>query len=237
MRGSFIYGSGTTAVKYVRLSLAMDPPVRHPMHQFVVETDGYDASYMLRGNSVGEELQTLLFHVDGFPPDPYRAALEATDLVVDYAISTCPDETFYLYVQDRPSETDTALVEALTRAQLVLVSPVAYLADGTVELTLVGPGQAVQRAVDAVPDPIDVDVLEVGTYDSRRLDTGSTLTDRQFAAVAAAVETGYYENPRDGTVADVAERIDCAPGTAAEHLRKAEARVMAGLVDSDTGPV
>jgi predicted DNA binding protein len=224
-------------VKYVRLSLAMDRATRHPMHQFVVETDGFEASYFLRGTDVGEDLQTMLFHVDGYPPDPYRAALDQAETVVEYAISTCPDETFYVYVQDEPRAADMALVDAFTQARLLIVSPVAYLGDGTVELTLVGPGQAVQRAVEAVPDPIDVDVLEVGTYDSRRLDTGSTLTDRQFAAVAAAVEAGYYDNPRDGSVADVAEELDCAPGTAAEHLRKAEARVMADLVGTDAGPV
>ncbi|WP_254279942.1 helix-turn-helix domain-containing protein [Haloarcula marina] len=223
-------------MKYVRLSLSMAPEVRHPMHQFVVERDGYRASYLLRGNDVGEAVQTLLFHVDGFPPDPYREALERTDHVEEYAISTCPDDTFYLYVRDRPSETGTQLVEALTTAGLVVVSPIAYRADGTVGLTLVGPGGTVQRAVEAVPDGVGVDVREVGEYDSRRFESGAGLTDRQFAAVAAAVDCGYYETPRSGTTADVADRLDCAPGTAAEHLRKAESHVMARVVDRYDGP-
>ncbi|MBX0322083.1 helix-turn-helix domain-containing protein [Halomicroarcula sp. F13] len=223
-------------MKYVRLSLSMAPEVRHPMHQFVVDHEGYDASYLLRGNEVGDDVQTLLFHVDGHPPDPYRAALDATDHVVEYAISTCPDETFYLYVRDRPSDTGGELVEALTTAGLVVVSPIAYRSDGTMDLTLVGPGGTVQRAVEAVPDGVGVDVREVGEYDSSRFESAAALTDRQFAAVTAAVGCGYYDDPRAGTTADVADRLDCAPGTAAEHLRKAEARVMTRLVDEDAGP-
>ena len=224
-------------MKYVRLSLSLPPDARHPMHQFVVDRDGYEASYLLRGNEIGDEVHTLLFYVDGFPPNPYRAALDATDNVVEYAISTCPDETFYLYVQDRPSETGRSIVEALTTAGLVVVSPVAYRADGTMELTLVGPGGTVQRALEAVPDGVGVDVREVGEYESHRFEASSALTDRQFEAVAAAVDCGYYDEPREGSTAAVAEALDCSPGTAAEHLRKAEKRVMGELVDDGDGPV
>lgn len=223
-------------MKYVRLSLSLPPEARHPMHQFVVDTDGYSASYLLRGNDVGDEVHTLLFHVDGWPPDPYREALSATENVVEYAISTAADETFYLYVRDQPSETGRGIVEAMTTAGLVVVSPIAYRADGTMDLTLVGPGGTVQRALDAVPDGVGVDVREVGEYDSRRFEAASALTDRQFEAVAAAVDCGYYESPREGSTADVAEHLECSPGTAAEHLRKAEARVMGELLDDREDP-
>ncbi|MEA5408165.1 helix-turn-helix domain-containing protein [Haloarculaceae archaeon H-GB2-1] len=56
------------------------------------------------------------------------------------------------------------------------------------------------------------------------------LTDRQLEAVRAAVEAGYYEPTRDGTVTDVADELGCAPGTAAEHLRRAESKVMKQVV-------
>ena len=225
------------AVKYVRLSLSLPPDARNPMHQFVVDHDGYEASYLLCWNDAGEGVQTMLFYLDGWPLDPYRAALEATDNVVEYAISTCPDETFYLYVQDRLSETGQDIVDAFATAGLVGVSPVAFRADGTMGVTLVGPGETVQRALGAVPDDIGVDVREVGEYASHRFEAGASLTDRQREAVAAAVDCGYYDDPREGSTAEVADRLDCSPGTAAEHLRKAEARVMGELVDGSDGPV
>jgi hypothetical protein len=222
-------------VKYVGLSLSLPPEARNPMHQFVVDHEGYEASYLLRGNNIDDTVHTLLFYVDGHPIAPYREALEATENVLGYAISTCPDESFYLYVRDRLSETGRGIVDAVTTAGLVSVSPVAFNADGTMDLTLVGPGETVQRAVEAVPDGIGVDVREVGEYASHRFEPSAALTDRQFEAVAAAVDCGYYEEPREGSTTDVAEALDCSPGTAAEHLRKAEQRVMGRLVDGD-GP-
>jgi predicted DNA binding protein len=33
-----------------------------------------------------------------------------------------------------------------------------------------------------------------------------------------ALELGYYETPREATHTNVAERLDCAPNTATEHL-------------------
>ena len=63
------------------------------------------------------------------------------------------------------------------------------------------------------------------------MDAGSALSDRQFEATAVAVELGYYETPREATVANVADRIDCAPGTAAEHLRKAEGTLVHRAVE------
>ncbi|SDW40946.1 HTH DNA binding domain-containing protein [Haloarcula vallismortis] len=218
-------------MKYVSLSLWMEPEIRHPMHQFVMDHDGYEASYLLRWNDMGAAVQTLLFHVDGWPVEPYRAALKHAPRVQEYAISPCPDDSFYLYVRGRPTDADTDLINAFTQAGLVIVSPVAYRADGTTELTLVGPGGTVQQAVETVPDGVSVDVREVGEYDSRRLDTGAALTDRQFEAVAAAVDCGYYGNPREGSVDDIADELGCAPGTAAEHLRKAEAHVMADILE------
>ncbi|WP_324663360.1 helix-turn-helix domain-containing protein [Haloarcula sediminis] len=222
-------------MKYVRLSLSLPPEARNPMHQFVVDHDGYEASYLLRGNNIEADIHTMLFYVDGHPIAPYREALEATDYVIEYEISRCPDDTFYLYVRDRFSETGQSIVDAVTAAGLVGVSPVAFRADGTMELTLVGPGETVQRAVEAVPEGIGVDVREVGEYVNHRFEPTAALTDRQFEAVAAAVDCGYYDEPREGSTADVAEALGCSPGTAAEHLRKAEARVMGRLVDGD-GP-
>ncbi|MBX0302183.1 helix-turn-helix domain-containing protein [Haloarcula salinisoli] len=222
-------------MKYVRLSLSLPPETRNPMHQFVVDHEGYEASYLLRGNDIDEEVRTLLFYVDGHPIAPYREALEATEHILEYAISTCPGESFYLYVRDRLSETGRSIVDAVTAAELVGVSPVAFRADGTMALTLVGPGETVQRSVEAVPDGIAVDVREVGEYASHRFEPAAALTDRQFEAVAAAVDCGYYDEPREGSTAEVAEALDCSPGTAAEHLRKAEARVMGRLVEGD-GP-
>ena len=58
----------------------------------------------------------------------------------------------------------------------------------------------------------------------------ASLTARQRAAVRAALDLGYYDVPREADHEAVADAIDCAPSTAAEHLRKAEATLLRGAM-------
>jgi hypothetical protein len=221
-------------MRYLRVAVQQDPGVRHPMHQFVVEHADYDVSRLLEYATPADGVATFLFHVEG-PVEPYASAVADVSSVREHEVSSCPDDTFYLYVREKISQRGRAFVEAFSQPGVVGVMPIEYRADGTVRLTAVGPADRLQTAVDETPDGMDVEVLEVGEYDARRLDAGSELTDRQFEAVAAAVELGYYETTREATVADVGDALDCAPGTAAELLRRAERSVMGRVVS--TGPV
>jgi hypothetical protein len=228
-------GPQTPGMRYLRVAVHQDPAVRHPMHQFVVERDGYTASRLLEyAPPVDGEPATFLFHVDG-DPGPYEDAVADVASLVEYELSPCPDETFYVYAREVLPEYGAALVGAVAQPGILGLMPVEYRADGTVRLTVVGPAGRLQDAVDEMPERMDVEVLEVGEYDARRLDAGGDLTDRQFEAVAAAVDVGYYETPREGAVADVADRIDCSASTAAELLRRAERSVMRRVVS--TGPL
>jgi hypothetical protein len=48
------------------------------------------------------------------------------------------------------------------------------------------------------------------------------VTERQLAALRLALESGYYEQPRQTSLRDLAERTAVARSTYEEHLRKAE---------------
>ena len=52
------------------------------------------------------------------------------------------------------------------------------------------------------------------------------LTDRQLAALQLALENGYYEQPRNCSVSDLAEQTTVARATFEEHLRKAENKLI-----------
>jgi hypothetical protein len=218
-------------MRYLRIAVHQDPGDRHPMHQFVVEREGYSVSRLLEYTPPVEGTRSFLFHIEG-PVEPYEPALQSVPGVLEYELSPCPDESFYLYVQEELRDRDAELVEAFTQPGVIGVLPVEYRADGTVRLTGVGPADRLQAAVDETPDGMDIEVLEVGEYGARGLGAGSDLTDRQYEAVVAAVKAGYYETPREGSVEDVGERLDCAPGTAAELLRRAERSVMGDVVEA-----
>lgn len=216
-------------MKYVVVSLTQNPSDRHPMHQFVVDREGYEAARLL-GSTLSNEIHTALFHVEGWPPDSYEKRLREIRSIEDYAISTQSDRTFSVYVREKLDEHDRGITDAFRQAGLVIVLPVVYRSNGEMTVTLVGPAATLQTAIEDVPTDIAVDLRDIGSYDSRRIGNRRDLTTRQAEAVTAAVECEYYENPRAGSVEDVAESLGCAPSTAAEHLRRAERTVMRSLI-------
>jgi predicted DNA binding protein len=52
------------------------------------------------------------------------------------------------------------------------------------------------------------------------------VTDRQMAALRLALERGYYEQPRETSLRDLADQTAVARSTYEEHLRKAENKLL-----------
>ncbi|AEH37240.1 helix-turn-helix domain-containing protein [Halopiger xanaduensis] len=216
-------------MRYLEVTLQRPPAEQHPMHRFIVEHEGYTASRLLYGHQYGDEY-AMLFYIDG-PRLPYEPALEDAPTVLDYELAPCRDDSFYLYVRESLTGADRTFVDAVEQPGLIIIPPVEFRADGTIRLAAVGPDEAIQTAVDDVADTARVDVRSVGEYCAGRIDARVDLTRRQFEAVSAAVDCGYYRATRNGSLEDVAERLDCSSGTAGELLRRAERTVMAGVVD------
>lgn len=217
-------------MRYLEVSVHQPPDRRNPMHQFVVDRDGYTVSRLLYRSLYATAENALLFHVEG-PRDPYVGVLAEQPFVDEYAVSPRPDGTFYVYVRGEVRPSGREFADAFAQPGVLIIPPVEFRADGTVRVTAVGPATAVQAAVESVPEAMDVDVRAVGEYFAGRVDPSLELTQRQFEAVTTAVECGYYGTPRDATLAEVADRLGCASGTAGELLRRAERTVMANLVE------
>ena len=216
-------------MRYLRAVLDPGPETTHPMHAFVAGHDDLTDYRLLQWNPSGEREVALVFNVRG-DREAYEAALAEHTAPVTHTVVPGRRSSFYVYVLDRLSGGDRELAGAFARTGLVVVPPVEYRDDGTMGLGVVGPDEALQAAVDAVPDEVDVEIRRLRRYDAAALSPAGRLTDRQYEALRVAVEAGYYETPRETTVEEVAAELDCAPGTAAEHLRKVESRVMHHVV-------
>jgi hypothetical protein len=87
---------------------------------------------------------------------------------------------------------------------------------------------------DALADARFVEAFDVTRIDDDRfyvyVEHRTREADRQREAITAASEVGYYDVPRTGSVAEVADRLGCAKSTASNHLRKAEARLVGEVV-------
>jgi hypothetical protein len=64
------------------------------------------------------------------------------------------------------------------------------------------------------------------TWKIRRYAPSGGLTPRQADALEAAVQLGYYRFPRRGRLADVGRTLGISRSTAAELLRRAEAKIV-----------
>jgi hypothetical protein len=197
----------------------------HPMYDVWANAPFVRRAEALQWNYTGDALGILHYAVGDV--DAFEAAVAEIPEVVDHDTVRVGDGAFYAYIRDSTTEALGDLFGPITRGALVAVPPIRYHEDGTVTVSLFGPDADIQAAVESVESPVDVTVEEVGGLAATTPAVEARLSERQRETVEAALDLGYYEVPREATHADVAETIDCAPSTAAEHLRKAESRLVA----------
>jgi predicted DNA binding protein len=83
---------------------------------------------------------------------------------------------------------------------------------------------------------IDIDLLRVNEYASLG-NTDAGLTDSQRDALLVALETGYFEEPRNATLSEVAAELDISQPAASGLLRRGIKRlIVSSLVDDSETP-
>jgi predicted DNA binding protein len=83
----------------------------------------------------------------------------------------------------------------------------------------------------AQQNDIDIELLRVNEYGSLG-NTDAGLTDSQREALLLAFETGYFEEPRNATLGDVAAELDISQPAASGLLRRGIKRlIVSSLVD------
>ena len=112
---------------------------------------------------------------------------------------------------------------------LMVDTPIVFTENGGLQTTLIGSHDLLRQAIDEMPESVSVSIRQVGQYASEGRYIRSRLTARQLEVIETAIEMGYYEVPRRVTHEEIATRLDCAPSTVNEHLRKAEARALSEL--------
>jgi predicted DNA binding protein len=161
-------------------------------------------------------------------PATVRDVMADAPRLLDHNV-TAAETTVYVYLHFEPTETAEALLELRRSHEVVVRMPLRWLVDGRLEVSALGDDATLQAAVSGLPDAVDVELVELREYqpDADRPET--LLTDRQLEVLDAALAVGYYEEPRRGTQADVADAVGLAPATVGEHLRRIEGSVLRSL--------
>ncbi|WP_227377956.1 helix-turn-helix domain-containing protein [Haladaptatus halobius] len=102
--------------------------------------------------------------------------------------------------------------------------------DNGIDVALVGSQEDIAQEINEYGDAGMTVLLErIADYGGPK-NTLDALTDRQREILQTAYELGYFDVPRSGSTADVADTLELDPSTVAEHLQRAERNLMANLL-------
>lgn len=198
------------------------------MHAFLDEGAGW-RSELLTWRRLPDGTLVTLFRVTA-PREPYLDRLREID-PIDRFETASGDGGFYLKAHERLGGPLETFLGAFTDTEFLTVPPVIYRSGGRLTFGVVGPPDQLRGAIESVPDRIDAEVERLGPYAGGRRFAGVDLTDRQREALRVAGRVGYYDVPRTGAVADVADELGCSSSTAGAHLQKAESALVDAFLD------
>ena len=98
-----------------------------------------------------------------------------------------------------------------------------------VDLTVIGSREDISRSVATASDAGMDLLLQRLTEFRGKPSATDALTERQREVVETAYAMGYYDVPRRASSEAVAEEVGLDQSTVAEHLRRAERNLMAGI--------
>jgi predicted DNA binding protein len=171
-----------------------------------------------------------LYHIHSDDFGRFEAGLQIDHTIADYEqVLQTGEEAIYSFEYDE---------------QAKLFSPVISIANG-VALDMENDGTAwtmtvwmpsreqLSRLWDyATDNNIEIQLQRVNDYASP-LETDTGLTDSQREALLVALETGYFEEPRDASLRDVAAELGISQPAAGGLLRRGMKRLILSSLPTD----
>lgn len=218
-------------MKHLQVTVHIDDDHAPEFFELLAGSPTIEETRLVDWSMTASKQSTLLYTVDGDPTTFAERAADTAGIDSVELSETIRERTSVLVVM-RPLETPlfAAIQQASTQPGLIVRKPIIYR-DWTMSARIVGDAEALQHALDAAPDSVEVRIDEISRLRGDADDPAVQLSDRQREAVTAALELGYYNQPRGATHQDVAAELDCAPSTASDHLQKAEAAIVREVMD------
>lgn len=168
--------------------------------------------------------------------DQLSSTLKAWQAYVDHEVEVLSrSDTGVVFRGHNPPD---GLIATIREAGSTLLWPAVYR-DGFEYFTVLSPSrEAVGSLLEDLEAFGDVDLERLsevgpgGIGSSVPLaDLASEVTERQIEVLRAAIDAGYYEQPRRTDLEALADGFGIAPSTLREHLRKAEERLLSRISD------
>lgn len=177
-----------------------------------------EATFRLLTGLRTEETAIELGEVTTAEPDAVAEAIAAHPAIASFTRLGESDETLLA----RYETAETSLYEFVESTALAPEFPFAFR-DGWFEFTFTGRRDDLER----LRATLEVSGLR---FDLRSIveaeESASLLTDSQREVLEAALRAGYFEVPREATLAAVAEEVGVDTSTASGVLRRGQARIL-----------
>ncbi|MFB6233860.1 MAG: helix-turn-helix domain-containing protein [Halopenitus sp.] len=188
------------------------------------------AEFTVRANVPGEESGHALVAISAADLDAVldaMAAHPALETVVE--LQRGDGEVTVQVETSRPT-----LLRAARRSGLPIEPPIC-ISEGYATIDVEGDHSRLSelvRELEALDVGVEVVFIGRGPY------ADTLLTDTQEELLTAAIEEGYYDNPRGCTLTEIADKQDIAKSTCSEILQRAEEAVMKQFMgDTPDAPV
>lgn len=186
----------------------------HNMH--LINDDVGQTLYEFRGDS--ERLESVM---------------ESLTCDASYQIDV-QDDRIFNYMLFEPNDTIRDLLHVHHNHQIFLDPPQLFTPQGHLRLTYHGTEEHFQEAMSAVPDRIEVTLERKSEFTPGQDPFLSKLTAKQREILRVAMDQGYYEVPRETTLADIGRELDLTAATVGEHLQKIEMTLMKTAVGTES---
>lgn len=159
----------------------------------------------------------------------YREIMGGSPHVVDCTVSG--EESGYVYSHVEASAQTRELLERRDAGDFLIDMPIEYTDDGARKVTVIGPEESLLELSDLLDvGETDMELVSTGPYTPEAEGVFAGLTDRQQEVLETALQMGYYQNPREATLEDIATTLGIDHGTVGRHIRAIESKVFARYV-------
>ncbi|WP_254822421.1 helix-turn-helix domain-containing protein [Haloglomus halophilum] len=169
-----------------------------------------------------------MYEISG-DPDRIMGIIQEHDQSIGYQV-TRGEGTVLEHAHFEPTPVVDELLDMMEEYEFAIDMPMIFTDDGRLRVTLIANDNTISEVFASVPEDIHFEVERTGEYEAGSSRIFSLLTERQREVLRAAIECGYYQEPREATHADVADAVGLTATTVGEHLRRIEATLMNEVV-------
>ncbi|GAB7019027.1 helix-turn-helix domain-containing protein [Halostagnicola bangensis] len=217
-------------MQFIDLTVVPDPSIQSDLSRRLAASDAIIREELLMWRMSRQLILNQLCFVHG-DPDVYADALADAPEICKHEIRPVSDGRFYVYTQEEDAHERTSWWSVFLGHDFIHVPPVV-VEDGTVTVTILGDFQELREVVSDLSEAVSIEIESVGDYHGRDRRITDRLTARQYRALRTAENVGYYEVPREGSLAEIATELNCSESTASDLLRRAEREIVHALVPS-----